>query len=62
VRKVEQTIHVSAAMLGGNSGGPLIDSKGRVIGVSTMVVKGSETLGSCLRIEHAAELLHGGRW
>jgi hypothetical protein len=62
VRKVEHTIHVSAAMLGGNSGGPLIDRHGRVIGVSTMVVKGTETLGSCLRIEHAAELLHGGRW
>jgi hypothetical protein len=62
VRKVEQTIHVSAAMLGGNSGGPLIDSQGKAVGISTMVVRGSETLGSCLRIELATELLHGGSW
>jgi predicted component of type VI protein secretion system len=62
VRKVEQTIFVSAAMLGGNSGGPLVDRNGRVVGISTRVVSGTETLGSCLRIEHAVQLLQGGSW
>lgn len=62
VRKVEQTIFVSAAMIGGNSGGPLIDREGRVIGISTRVAQGTETLGSCLRIEHAITLMQGGAW
>ncbi|RMG15739.1 MAG: FHA domain-containing protein [Planctomycetota bacterium] len=62
VRKAEETIQVSAAMLGGNSGGPLIDARGRAVGISTRVVRGSETLGTCLRIEHARELLFGGRY
>jgi pSer/pThr/pTyr-binding forkhead associated (FHA) protein len=62
VRKVEDTILVAAPMIGGNSGGPLIDRQGRVIGISTRAQRGSETLGSCLRIEHALELLNGGPW
>ncbi|MCO5170204.1 MAG: trypsin-like peptidase domain-containing protein [Planctomycetes bacterium] len=62
VRKVEQTIFVSAAMIGGNSGGPLIDKRGRVVGISTRVAGGTETLGSCLRVEHAVTLLQGGAW
>ena len=53
-------ILVAAPMIGGNSGGPLIDRQGRVIGISTRVQ--SEMLGSCLRIEHALELLNGGPW
>ena len=46
VRKVEHTIQVTAAMIGGNSGGPLLDRLGRVIGISTRVIKGTETLGT----------------
>lgn len=61
VRKVDQAIYVSAPMLGGNSGGPLIDHYGRVIGISTRVIDGA-TLGACLKIEHAVQLLHGGAW
>jgi S1-C subfamily serine protease/pSer/pThr/pTyr-binding forkhead associated (FHA) protein len=62
VRKPDGTIDISAPMIPGNSGGPLIDHRGRVIGVCTQVVKGTETLGSCLRIEHAMRLIHGGSW
>lgn len=62
VRKPEVTIDVSAPMIPGNSGGPLIDHQGRVIGVCTQVVSGTETLGSCIRIEHAMRLIHGGSW
>jgi len=61
VRKVDQAIYVSAPMLGGNSGGPLIDRYGRAVGISTRVIDGA-TLGACLKIEHAVQLLHGGAW
>lgn len=62
VRKPESTIDVSAPMIPGNSGGPLIDHNGKVIGVCTRVVKDTETMGSCIRIEHAMRLIHGGSW
>jgi len=62
VRKPDGTIDVSAPMIPGNSGGPLIDHRGRVIGVCTRGVKDTETMGSCIRIEHAMRLIHGGSW
>lgn len=58
VRKVEETIHVSAAIIPGNSGGPLFGADGRVVGVTTRIF--SETLGICLKIEHALRLLRHG--
>ncbi|MGE0713793.1 MAG: trypsin-like peptidase domain-containing protein [Planctomycetota bacterium] len=61
VRKVERTIDVTAPMIPGNSGGPLIDSRGRVIGICTQIHQDA-TLGSCLKIEHAMRLIHGGSW
>ena len=53
---------VTAGVVGGNSGGPLVDRRGRVVGIITRVFKGTETLGSCLRIEHALQLTQGGVW
>jgi S1-C subfamily serine protease len=55
VRKVEDTIYVTASIIPGNSGGPLFTLDGEVIGVCTRVY--SETLGICIRIEHAMKLL-----
>lgn len=62
VRKPDSTIDVSAPIIPGNSGGPLIDHKGKVIGICTQVLKDTETMGSCIRIEHAMRLIHGGSW
>jgi len=60
VRKPEATILIGAPMIPGNSGGPLIDNSGRVIGVCT-AIQGSESLGHVVRIEHAMKLLNGGK-
>jgi S1-C subfamily serine protease len=62
VRKVEETIYVSGGMIGGNSGGPVLDSEGRAVGVATRVVSGTESFGSCLKIEHVIDLYEGGSW
>lgn len=55
VRKVENTIHITAPIIPGNSGGPLIGPRGRVVGVVTRVY--SETLGICIKVQRAIELL-----
>src|SRR5581483_10053711 len=62
VRKVEETIYVSCGMIGGNSGGPVLDAEGRAVGVATRglnVTSGTESFGCCLKIEHVIELFEG---
>jgi len=56
VRKVEETIYVTAPIVPGNSGGPLLDRAGRAIGISTRIA-GEATLGSCIRTDHLTPLL-----
>ena len=55
IRKVEDTIHITAPIIPGNSGGPVIGRDGRVIGIATRIY--SETLGICLKIDHVLALL-----
>lgn len=59
VRKVEDTIHVTASIIPGNSGGPLVGPDGKVVGIVTRIY--SETLGICIKLQHALDLIERGR-
>lgn len=61
IRKVEDSIWVQCSMHPGNSGGPVFDREGRCIGIATRIIRGSENIGSCIKVEHALKLL-GGTW
>jgi S1-C subfamily serine protease len=53
-------IQTDAAINSGNSGGPLIDRTGRVIGITTLkAASNSESLGFAVAIDHARPLLEG---
>lgn len=53
-------IQTDAAINRGNSGGPLIDRSGRVIGITTLkMASNSESLGFAVAIDHARPLLEG---
>jgi S1-C subfamily serine protease len=56
VRKIQKSIMVTAPIVPGNSGGPLLDIHARVVGVSSKTY-GDSTLGSCIPIEHVLSLL-----
>jgi S1-C subfamily serine protease len=61
LRSVEgvRLIQTDAALNPGNSGGPLLDRAGNVVGVATLKFTRGEQLGFAVAIEHAMPILDG---
>jgi serine protease Do len=55
---LDQLIQTDAAISPGNSGGPLLDSRGRVVGINTAVIRveGAEGLGFAIPINLARDI------
>ena len=55
---VEAYIQTDVALNPGNSGGPLIDNKGKVIGINNFKVGGAESLGFALESNFAEQVIN----
>ncbi|MCE1204876.1 MAG: trypsin-like peptidase domain-containing protein [Holophagaceae bacterium] len=61
LRQLEKVVvlQTDTALNPGNSGGPLIDHAGRVVGINTMGFRGSQGLNFAVAIDHARALMEG---
>jgi S1-C subfamily serine protease len=57
VEKLDNVIQTSAALSPGNSGGPLLDSSGEVIGVNTAIAEGGQNIAFAIPVSVVKNLL-----
>jgi S1-C subfamily serine protease len=64
-RLIPDVIQTDAALNPGNSGGPLLSSRGEVVGVNTAIIRGAQSISFAVAIDIAAwvipQLLQHGR-
>lgn len=57
VEQLSDLIQTDAAINSGNSGGPLVNTKGEVVGINTAIAGNAQNIGFSVPISHAKDLL-----
>ena len=64
-RLIDSVLQTDVALNPGNSGGPLVDSRGRVVGINTAMILGAQGISFAVPVDTArwvlGELMHHGR-